>query len=101
MTAPSPPDDAVSAARLWARHRRLMRLLLLTTVAIVAGGIKLLLRHGANASAHRLVTAAVLMAFVMLALTGWLGLASLRHRLHRQRKGAGAARPDAASDQPG
>ncbi|MDR2857052.1 MAG: hypothetical protein LBV50_04310 [Novosphingobium sp.] len=77
MVPRSPLDDPRIAAFAWARFRRLMRLMLAITVALVVGAMVLLYRHNGLVSIHLYIAAALGIGFTMLLMSALMGLVFL------------------------
>jgi hypothetical protein len=77
MVPRSPLDDPRVAAFAWARFRRLMKLMLAITVAIVIGALALLYRENGLVSIHFYIATALGIAFTMLLMSALMGLVFL------------------------
>ena len=77
MVGKSPLDDPVNAAYAWARYRRLMRFMLLFTIAVVAIAMALLYKHNGTVSVHFYIAVALGMGFMMLLTSALMGLVFL------------------------
>lgn len=77
MVPRSPLDDPETAAFAWARFRRLMRLMLMVTVAIVVLACVLLYKHNGLVSIHLYIATAIGIGFTMLLMAGLMGLVFL------------------------
>lgn len=77
MVPRSPLDDPQVAAFAWARFRRLMRLMLAVTVAMVVGAMVLLYRHNGLVSIHFYIATALGIGFAMLLMSALMGLVFL------------------------
>jgi len=74
MVRPSPLDDPKTAAYAWARYRRLMGWMMLTTVTLVLGALYLLYRGNGAVSVHLYIAAALGIGFMMLLASALMGL---------------------------
>ena len=79
MIPRSPLEDPRIAAFAWARFRRLMRLMLAITVAMVIGALVLLYRENGLVSIHLYIAAALGIGFAMLLMSALMGLVFLSH----------------------
>ncbi|MBV7265577.1 hypothetical protein [Erythrobacter ani] len=77
MANKSPLDDPETAAHAWAQYRRVMRLLLLVTIATVVVAVGLLFAFNGAISVHFYIAAALGIAFTMLLGGGLMGLVFL------------------------
>ena len=77
MVKKSPLDDPANAAHAWARYRKIMRLLMIATVATVVIAISLLYAYNGAISVHYYIAAALGIAFTMLLGGALMGLAFL------------------------
>lgn len=77
MARKSPLDDPQTAAHAWARYRRLMRLMLGLTTAVVIVALSLLYREYGFESVHLLIAAALGIGFSMLLMSALMGLVFL------------------------
>jgi len=77
MIPNSPLDDPERAAHAWARYRRLMRWMMLVTVAVVIIAIALLYRSNGFVSVHFFIATALGIGFAMLLTAGLMGLVFL------------------------
>jgi hypothetical protein len=73
----SPLDDPQTAARAWARYRRLMRGMFLFTVAVVIVALTMLYREMGMVSVHFFIATALGIGFAMLLMSALMGLAFL------------------------
>jgi len=73
----SPLDDPEKAAFAWARFRRLMRLMLTVTLAMVIGAMYLLYRSNGLVSVHFYIATALGIGFAMLLMSALMGLVFL------------------------
>ncbi len=82
MKQRAPIDDPALAqiawTFAWSRFRRLMRLLLAVTVAVVTLAGVLLYRHGGRIPVHSVIAAALGIALVMLLASAVMGLVFVR-----------------------
>lgn len=75
MVRKSPLDDPENAVFAWARFRRIMRFMMLLTVAIVAISLALLYKFGNDeVSIHYYIAAALGIGFTMLMASALMGL---------------------------
>lgn len=74
MTRKSPLDDPEQAAFAWARYRRIMRFMLLLTIAVVAIAMVFLYKFNETASAHFFIASALGIGFTMLLAGALMGL---------------------------
>lgn len=79
MIPRSPLDDPATAAYAWARFRRLMWLMLGVTVTMVVGAFVLLYREHGLVSVHFYIATALGIGFMMLLMSGLMGLVFLSH----------------------
>jgi hypothetical protein len=79
MIPRSPLDDPATAAFAWARFRRLMRLMLGITVAMVIGACALLYRQNGFVSIHFYIATALGIGATMLLMSTLMGLVFLSH----------------------
>ena len=77
MVKKSPLDDPENAAHAWARYRKIMRLLMLVTIATVLLAVGLLYAFNGAISVHFYIAAALGIAFTMLLGGGLMGLVFL------------------------
>lgn len=77
MIPKSPLDDPVNAAFAWARFRRLMRWMMLVTVALVFGSLYVLYRSNGAVSVHLYIAAALGIGLTMLLMSALMGLVFL------------------------
>jgi hypothetical protein len=77
MSKKSPLDDPRVAAFAWARYKRLMRWMLLVTLAMVVGAVVLLYRENGLVSIHFYIATALGIAFAMLLTSALMGLVFL------------------------
>jgi len=70
----SPLDDPRNAAYAWARYRRVMRWMMLTTVTLVTGALYLLYRTNGMVSIHLYIASALGIGFTMLLTSALMGL---------------------------
>ena len=77
MIPPSPLNDPQTAAYAWARYRRIMRWMMLTTVTLVAGSVYLLYRSNGMVSIHLYIASALGVGFTMMLASALMGLAFL------------------------
>lgn len=73
----SPLDDPANAAHAWARFRRLMRLMLFVTIAVVAIALVLLYTRNGMVSVHLYIATALGIGFTMLLMSALMGLVFL------------------------
>lgn len=73
----SPLDDPEAAAHAWARYRRVMRWMLLFTIAMVAGALVILHRQDSLVSIHFYIATALGIGFTMLLASALMGLVFL------------------------
>lgn len=74
MTPLSPLDDPAVAAHAWARFLRILRWMMLTTVALVAAAVTVLYRSNGMVSVHLYIATALGIGFTMLLASGLMGL---------------------------
>lgn len=79
MIPRSPLDDPAVAAFAWARFRRLMRFMLMVTVAVVIAAMVLLYRENGLVSVHLYIATALGISFAMLLMSALMGLVFLSH----------------------
>jgi hypothetical protein len=77
MLPRSPLDDPDTAAYAWARYRRLMRWMMMATVATVAAAMLMLYRQHALVSVHFVIATALGLGFAMLLMSALMGLVFL------------------------
>jgi hypothetical protein len=77
MIPESPLDDARTAAHAWARYKRLMRWMVLVTVAMVAATMYLLYRSNGLVSVHFYIATGLGIAVAMLLMSALMGLVFL------------------------
>lgn len=77
MTRKSPLDDSHKAAFAWARYRRMMRFMMLLTVATVLLAMAVLYKQGSAATVHFYIATALGITFTMLLTGGLMGLVFL------------------------
>lgn len=77
MVKKSPLDDPQNAAHAWARYRRIMRILMLVTVATVLLAVGLLYAFNGAISVHFYIAVALGISFTMLLGGGLMGLVFL------------------------
>ncbi|MBV7258588.1 hypothetical protein [Erythrobacter crassostreae] len=77
MAKKSPLDDPETAAHAWARYRKIMRLLMAVTVAVVLIAITVLYAFNGAISVHFYIAVALGIAFTMLLTGGLMGLVFL------------------------
>lgn len=70
-------DDPEAAAFAWARYRRLMRFMLLVTLAVVLVAFALLYRFNGMVSIHLYIATALGIGFAMLLMSALMGLVFL------------------------
>ena len=80
MVDPSPLDDPNTAQSAWARHRRVMRWLMLTTVTLVIGAMVALYRSNGLVPVQFYILAAIGSGFAMLLMSAVMGLRFLSGR---------------------
>lgn len=83
MVRPSPFEDPHVAQFAWARYRRVMRWMMLTTVTLVIGAMVALYRSNGTVLVHFYIVAAMGVGFAMLLMSGVLGLMFLSGRRTR------------------
>jgi hypothetical protein len=74
MIPRSPLDDPENAAHAWARYLRIMRWMMLATVALVAVAVFLLYRENGMVSIHFYIATALGIGFTMLLTSALMGL---------------------------
>lgn len=79
MIPRSPLDDPATAAFAWKRFKRLMRLMLGVTITMVVGAVVLLYRENGFVSVHFYIATALGIGFMMLLMSGLMGLVFLSH----------------------
>jgi len=77
MVGRSPLDDPQTAAHAWARYRRLMRFMFLTTLGVVLLALAVIYREGGFVSAHFFIATALGIGFAMLLTSALMGLVFL------------------------
>lgn len=77
MVPPSPLDDPQNAAHAWARYLRIMRWMMVATVALVAVAVIVLYRSNGMVSIHFYIAAALGIGFTMLLASALMGLVFL------------------------
>jgi hypothetical protein len=77
MIPKSPLDDPANAAYAWARYRRLMRWMVLVTVATVIVATYLLYRSNGMVSVHFYIATALGIGFAMMLMAALMGLVFL------------------------
>jgi hypothetical protein len=77
MTERSPLDDPENAAHAWARYRKIMKMLLAVTVAVVLIAVGLLYAFNGMVSVHFYIAVALGISFTMLLGGALMGLAFL------------------------
>ena len=77
MAKPSPLDDPDKAAHAWARYRRLMRFMLLVTIAVVLLALAVIYRQTGYVSPHFFIATALGIGFMMLLTSALMGLVFL------------------------
>ena len=77
MIPRSPLDDPRFASFAWARYFRLMRWMVVVTVAMVIGAMVLLYRSNGLVSIHFYIAAALGIGFAMLLMSALMGLVFL------------------------
>lgn len=77
MIPRSPLDDPEKAAFAWARYRRLMRLMMGVTLAVVIIAISLLYKSNGMISIHFYIATAIGIGFAMLLMSALMGLVFL------------------------
>ena len=77
MARKSPLDDPHKAAFAWARYRRMMRFMMLLTVATVLLAMAVLYKQGSAATVHFYIATALGITFTMLLTGGLMGLVFL------------------------
>ncbi len=73
----SPLDNPENAAFAWARYRRLMRFMLLVTIAVVIVAVALLYKMHSLVSIHFLIATALGISAAMLLTSALMGLVFL------------------------
>lgn len=79
MIPRSPLDDPATAAFAWKRFKRLMWLMLGVTITMVVGAVVLLYRENGFVSVHFYIATALGIGFMMLLMSGLMGLVFLSH----------------------
>jgi hypothetical protein len=79
MIPRSPLDDPRIAAFAWKRFRRLMRLMVGVTLAIVIGAVALLYHENGLVSIHLYIATALGIGIAMLLMSALMGLVFLSH----------------------
>lgn len=74
MAGHSRLDDTHSAQFVWARYRRVMRWLMLTTVTLVIGAMVAAYRSNGQVPVDFYIMAAIVIGFVMLLMSAVMGL---------------------------
>ena len=92
MRQRAPLDNPVLALFVWGRFRRLMRVMLAVTVAVVILAGVLLYRHGGRVPVNGVIAAALGIALVMLLASACMGLMFLR-RMALSKSAAGETTP--------
>lgn len=82
---PSSLDDPAIAAFAWARYRRVMRWMMLVTIALVLGALVLLYRKNGAVAIDGYIALALGIAFVMLLASALMGLRFLPRRTRPRR----------------
>lgn len=77
MAQRSPLDDPKSAQHAWNRYKRIMRWMMLITVAMVVGSLVALYRQNGLVSVHFYVATALGVGFTMLLTSALMGLVFL------------------------
>ncbi len=77
MIPPSPLDNPDHAAFAWARYKRLMRFMVLITLAVIVLAITLLYRNNGFVSIHFYIATALGIGFAMLLMSALMGLVFL------------------------
>lgn len=77
MKSRSPLEDPAIAAHAWARYKRLMRLMMATTLLMVIGAFVALYRENGLVSAHLYVATAIGIGASMLLTSALMGLVFL------------------------
>jgi hypothetical protein len=77
MIPRSPLDDPEKAAFAWARYRRLMRLMMGATLAVVIIALALLYKSNGMISIHFYIATALGIGFAMLLMSALMGLVFL------------------------
>ncbi|MCH2487191.1 MAG: hypothetical protein MK010_05550 [Erythrobacter sp.] len=77
MARKSPLEDPETAAFAWARYRKIMRYMLLVTIAVVALAIAFLYDGESEASVHYYIAVALGIGFTMLLASALMGLVFL------------------------
>ncbi|MFV0644606.1 MAG: hypothetical protein ACK5NN_08925 [Sphingomonadaceae bacterium] len=77
MIPKSPLDDPEKAAFAWARYKRLMRFMLLVTVAVVIIAMALLYKENGMVSVHFYIATALGIGAAMLLTSALMGLVFL------------------------
>lgn len=77
MMPPSPLDNPDHAAFAWARYKRLMRFMVLITLAVIVLAITLLYRNNGFVSIHFYIATALGIGFAMLLMSALMGLVFL------------------------
>lgn len=97
MTSRSPLDDPEIAAWAWARFRRIMRMMMAVTVAVVIAACVVLYRHDGRVPVDRYIVAALVLGMVMLIAAGLMGLKFIAASLRRAPAAEDAPADDAPS----
>lgn len=74
MIPSSPLDDPEKAAHAWARYLRVMRWMMLVTVALVVAAVIVLYRSNGLVSVHFYIATALGIGFTMLLASALMGL---------------------------
>ncbi len=74
MPARSPLEDPETAAWAWARFRRIMRLMLAVTIAVVIAACAVVYRSNGYVSIHLYIATALGVGFTMLLASALMGL---------------------------
>lgn len=74
MFPKSPLEDPETAAHAWARYRRLMRFMVVVTVAVVIIALSLLYAQNGMVSVHFFIATGLGIGFAMLLMSALMGL---------------------------
>lgn len=77
MVPESPLDDPANASFAWARYKRLMRWMVLVTLATVIVAVSLLYRANGLVSIHFYIATALGIGFAMMLMSALMGLVFL------------------------
>lgn len=77
MIPDSPLDDPRNAAHAWARYKRLMRWMVLVTIAVIALALFLLFRSNGSVSVHFFIATGLGIGVAMLLTSALMGLVFL------------------------